>query len=196
MANNWRESYLSRIGGAPDPMVPLEEVEEEEVQPTSWRDDYLSRISVTPEPPVEEPIVTDEEITKPPDKPSMNIYEFAGTWAPSTENNVEAYADSMVSIFKSQYNKDYSRDTDISTIPIDEFVYGVSRYEGFHQPEEWNLNNIGRPKNLSQEFNNPGMIEYRKQEGAKPSRAVYDSNGELKFNVFSRIMIKDCIKLT
>jgi len=107
------------------------------------------------------------------DRFPITVAEFARIYAPKDDkNDPEKYASDLVSLINKNYNLNIDTTSNIFDIDTDKLVQTIPTLEGFNQSEEYNLEKFNKPQNLSQEFNNPGMLKFRNQDNSSPAREV------------------------
>jgi len=133
-----------------------------------------------------------EEVVKNAEEKSKNIKtddppilnHTTGTWLnkyapPIDSSGQDNNTDNYLSVINQMTGAD--ADTPLAEVHTDSLIQAVATQEGFYQSAQWNQENTGRETNLSQEWNNPGMLEFREQEGATPSPEIKNDKGEVLY---------------
>lgn len=138
-------------------------------------------------------VIDDNEYSnKSDDTIAVTLLDFAKKWAPEyvkgpdgtiiKENDPEIYANNMVQDIKNRFNvDDVNIDSNIFNLNKDYLINAVANQEGYYKSAEWNMQSHNRPTNLSQEWNNPGMLEFKGQDGATESREVLKKDGSIRY---------------
>ena len=127
--------------------------------------------------PTKQPVIPEEKV-------DPQVGHTVGSWlnkyAPATDSSGQDNNQSnYLEVIKGITGADPQ--TPLNQVNIDSLAQAVAKQEGYYQSPEWNLENTGRETNLSQEWNNMGMLEFRGQEGAMPSREVLDKKGNVLY---------------
>ena len=108
------------------------------------------------------------------------VSSFLNRYAPPIDSSgQDNNFDNYLSVIKQTTGAD--PETPLADVSIDSLSQAIARQEGFFNSPERNQEINGRDTSLSQEWNNPGMLEYREQEGAMPSPEIKDSKGKVLY---------------